>query len=89
MTGEQAWQEGYAAAKRWLVESESETERASLAAAFASGLTTIVMVGRVYPTLLVALGAARAVQGGVVDFARTPWLRGFRDAVVRELSEPG
>ena len=80
--------EGYAAAKRWLSDGASETERASLAAGLAGGLT-IVASRRLYPTLLEAIGTERAPEGREVDFGASAWMRGFRDAVVEELGEPG
>ena len=81
-------EEGRAAARRWLLDSP-ETERANLAAVFSSGLTCIVAARRVYPSLRQVLGTERDGGDGVVDFAASPWLQGFRDAVVEELGEPG
>lgn len=79
---------GHEAAKRWLVHGESEMERASLAAALSGGLTVLAS-RRLYPTLLEAIGGEWPDEGVAVDFAATPWLRGFRDAIVEELGEPG
>jgi hypothetical protein len=80
---------GYAACKRWLIEDATETERANLAATFAGGLSGIILASEIYPSLSRLLGSRRSPNSMVVDFSSSPWLIGFRNAVVAELAEPG
>jgi len=82
--------EGYEAGKRWIVEGAAETERAELAAIFAGGAFRVFLLTEVFPSLVGVLGPHRAPDSFEVDFSSSPWLSGFRDALIEELGgEPG
>lgn len=80
-------QAGHEAGKQWLVMGGLESERANLAATFAGGETTISLTTALYPSLFDVLGLAGT--SAEVDFSSSPWLIGFKNAIVEELSEPG
>jgi len=80
--------DGYTAGKTWL-EHATETERAELAAVFAGGGFRIHLSADTFPTLGSALGPS-STDSVEVNFSSSPWLSGFRDALVEDLGgEPG
>ena len=75
---------GYEAGERWL-ERASESERSELAAAFAGGGFRIYLTDDTFPSLISVLGLYRSLDSIEVDFSTSPWLSGFRDAVIEHL----
>ena len=81
---------GYEAAKRWIVEGATETERAELAAVFSGEQLRVFLMADVFPSLVSVLGSHRSPDSFEVDFSSSAWLSGFRAALVEELGgEPG
>ena len=82
--------EGYEVCKRWLADSATEAERSYLAAMFAGGFFQVSLpVTDAFASLASAIGSHRSPVNPVVDFSSSPWLSGFRQAVIEEVAEPG
>jgi hypothetical protein len=80
---------GLVAGRRWVSGPSGERERSTLAALFAGGLNGTILTSTTFPTLIEALSAQGCRANELVDFSATPWLTGFRNAVVGQIGSDG
>jgi hypothetical protein len=77
---------GYEAGKQWVIESPpSDDQRTVLLSFLRGGQLTLSKKG--WPSLVPVLGPHRTKDSPNVDFDSTPWLQGFRDALLSEFGE--
>lgn len=80
--------DGYEACKAWMLRGASEAERSLLAAMFEGGFFIVNVAPHNFRSLPTVLESHHPQGSFLVDFSSSPWLSGFRQAVIEEISEP-